>query len=274
LPRLSEVMSGRLCSSLANCSLPLRLLISTGTISASNLPSACALPKRCCERSAQASWSSRLIWYSVARSSVCQPACSPEKGVVQPVVEHGVKDLLMAHAVAPAAAGHEIRGLVHVLHAAGEAHPGETELDLLGRRDDGLGTRAANAVDRHRWHLDGDPAADCRLTGRVHLVAGLDDVAHDDRPEFGRVELRAFQDCPDRGGPELGRGRALQAAAIGADGGADGMAEDDFGAGHGRIFPSGLRFHLADQDERTFALNQGRRWNRQTAASPSRPPLR
>jgi hypothetical protein len=75
LPRLSSVVSGRLCSSLAKLSGPLRPLISTATISASNLPAACAAEKRFWERSAHRSCWSRLIWYFVAKSSVCQPEC-------------------------------------------------------------------------------------------------------------------------------------------------------------------------------------------------------
>jgi len=84
LARLSAVVSGRLCSSLANSSSPLRVLIRTGTISASNLPAAWAAAKRCCERRAQRSCSARAIWYFWARSSVCQPECWPDKASLRP----------------------------------------------------------------------------------------------------------------------------------------------------------------------------------------------
>ena len=42
--------------------VPLRLAISTAAISSLNLPAACAALKRCCERAAQRSWSSRVTW--------------------------------------------------------------------------------------------------------------------------------------------------------------------------------------------------------------------
>ena len=48
----SSVVPGRLCSSASNAVGPLRPDSSTGTISALNLPEACAALKRCCERSA------------------------------------------------------------------------------------------------------------------------------------------------------------------------------------------------------------------------------
>ena len=79
-----------------------------------------------------------------------------------------------------------------------------------------------------RGHLDGHAAVDRCLTRRVHPVAGLDDVAHHDRADLGRVEARALEHRLDRGGAKRGSGRCLQAAAIGADGGSDRGADDDF----------------------------------------------
>ena len=49
---------------------------------------------------------------------------------------------------------------------------------LLRSRGDRLRARAADAIDRHRGHGDGNAAVERRLPGRVHAVAGLDDVAH------------------------------------------------------------------------------------------------
>ena len=80
----SAVVSGRLCSSLSNTVGPLRPGTSTAAISASNLPAACAALKRCCERSAQRSWSSRLMPFLSTRSSVCQPECLPLKASFRP----------------------------------------------------------------------------------------------------------------------------------------------------------------------------------------------
>lgn len=71
------VVAGRLCSSLLNTVGALRPGTSTAAISASNLPAAWAAAKRCCERSAQRSWSSRDILFCVTGPSVCQPECVP-----------------------------------------------------------------------------------------------------------------------------------------------------------------------------------------------------
>src|SRR5450759_5524667 len=42
--------------------------------------------KRFCERSAQRSCSSRVIWCEAARSSVCHPECLPEKASLRPSI--------------------------------------------------------------------------------------------------------------------------------------------------------------------------------------------
>ena len=84
LARLSIVVSGRLCSSFSKSPGLFRSQSSTGTISSANLPAACAAAKRFCERSAQRSWSSRVIWRDLTRSSVCQPECWSEKASFSP----------------------------------------------------------------------------------------------------------------------------------------------------------------------------------------------
>ena len=57
----SRVLSGRGVSSASTTVEPVREVTVTGTISSKNQPSATATPARCCDRSARASWSSRLI---------------------------------------------------------------------------------------------------------------------------------------------------------------------------------------------------------------------
>ena len=52
---------------------PLRCAISTGTISPSNLPSACARNARLYDSAANASWSARVIPFSLAHSSAQSP---------------------------------------------------------------------------------------------------------------------------------------------------------------------------------------------------------
>src|SRR5262249_34086262 len=60
------------------------------------------------------------------------------ESVVQSVAQHAVIERAIAHAVAPATAGDEIRRLVHVLHAARDRDVDVVEGDLLRRRDNGL----------------------------------------------------------------------------------------------------------------------------------------
>ena len=84
LASTSKVVSGRLASSVSNISGPFRPLTSTPTISAAKRPLFCAATKRCCERCAHRSWSSRVMLKRVTRSSVCQPECSPENASLSP----------------------------------------------------------------------------------------------------------------------------------------------------------------------------------------------
>ena len=102
----------------------------TGAISASNLPAAWAAENRCCERSAQASWSCTRDL--VLRDEILGVPAGmlAGEGVVEPVVQHRVVDLGIAHAVAPAAAVHQVRRGIHVLHAAGDRGVDEAEHDL------------------------------------------------------------------------------------------------------------------------------------------------
>src|SRR5919109_3348838 len=84
LASVSIVVSGRLASSLSKLTSPLRLANSIATISSLNFPASCAALKRCCERAAQRSWSSRVTRYVVTRSSVCQPECCPLNASFKP----------------------------------------------------------------------------------------------------------------------------------------------------------------------------------------------
>ena len=68
---------------------------------------------------------------------------------------------------------------------------------------------------------------DGRLPGRIHLVAGLDHVAHHDRLDLGMVELGPREYGADRRRAKLRGRRLFQSAAECADGGADRSGEDD-----------------------------------------------
>ena len=62
-----------------------------------------------------------------------------------------------------------------------------------------------------------------RLTRRIHLGAGLDDVAHRHGLDLLGLEPRAFDGGADRDGAEIRRRNVLKTAAEGADRGAHGF---------------------------------------------------
>jgi hypothetical protein len=59
--------------------------------------------------------------------------------------------------------------------------------------------------------------ADGGLARRVHLGSGLNDIAHDGRPDLAGMKPGACDGGLDRDGAEFGRWYVLQAAAKGAD---------------------------------------------------------
>ena len=75
--------------------------------------------------------------------------------------------------------------------------------------------------NRHR-----QPGMNRGLTGRIHLGAGLNDVAHRRRfPTSSGLKPGALDGGADRDGAEIGRRHVLEAAAKGADRGAHGFGK-------------------------------------------------
>jgi hypothetical protein len=101
------------------------------------------------------------------------------------------------------------------------------ERDLLRRRDDGLRARAADPVDGQRRRRHRQPRMDRGLTGRIHLGAGLHDIAHDDCFHLVEAKLCTRDGGVDRHRAEIGSRYVLQAAAKGANRGADRLCEND-----------------------------------------------
>ena len=144
------------------------------------------------------------------------------EGIVEPVHQHRIEDLRITHAVTPAPGVHEIGRSIHVLHTAGNCAVDESEHDFLRSASDGLRTRAANPVDRHRGDLDGDATIYCRLSGWIHLVAGLDHVAHDDGTGLTGLKFCTIQCRSNDRSAKVGRRHLLVGAAVGTDRGAHG----------------------------------------------------
>jgi hypothetical protein len=152
---------------------------------------------------------------------------SIRESVVQPVAQHAVIERAIAHAVAPATSGDEIRRLVHILHAARDRDIDVAEENLLRCRDDGLRPRAADAVDRERRDRDWQPGMDGSLPGGIHLGAGLHDIAHDDGFHFIGAKFRARDRGADRDSTESRSRHVLEAAAEGADSGTNRLCENN-----------------------------------------------
>ena len=106
--------------------------------------------------------------------------------IIKAVHQHRIEELPVAHTVAPTPGTHEIRRKVHIFHAAGNRAINEPEHHFLRRAGDRLRTRATDAIDCHRRNIDRHSAMDGRLPGRVHLVASLNHIAHDDCVDLTR----------------------------------------------------------------------------------------
>src|ERR1700683_3504285 len=155
------------------------------------------------------------------------------EGIVEAVAKHAVVDLCGAHAVAPTAAVHQIRCAIHVLHASGDGDLHLAGCDLLRSGDDRLGPRTADTVHRHGRNRHRQAATDRSLARRIHLVAGLEGVAHEE-PAAGRgVEPRTPQCLAHDGRTEIGRRDRLERTVVGTDRRTDGIAEDNLRCAHG-----------------------------------------
>ena len=152
------------------------------------------------------------------------------EGVGEPVVDHRVERLDVAHAKAEARAREQVGGLGHRLHAAADADLHVAGADRLV--DDRRRAQAGGAdlVDRLGGDLLGDAGLDLGLARGDLPLAGLQDLTHDDVLDLLGLDPGALQRGLDRDGAELGGVERGEAAAHLADGGAGGA--EDHGLGH------------------------------------------
>ena len=203
---VSSVVSRRGASSTSTTVSPLRPLIVTGTISSARRPSSVASIASWCERSAQRSMSARVsseLGGDLAR--LARPCGLPANGFVQPVVDHRVDRLAVAHPVAEAGLLEQVGRVRHRLHAAADADLDVAGADRRVEQPDGAHPRGAHLVDRLRGDLLRDPGLDLRLAGRDLALAGLEHLAHDDVLDLLGRDLGALERGLDRGAAELGR---------------------------------------------------------------------
>ena len=149
----------------------------------------------------------------------------PGEGVVEPVAKHAVVKLAVAQPITPATAAHEVRRLIHALHAAGDRGVRIAEQDLLRSGDNRLRPRAADAVHGHGRDRHWQAGLDRRLAGGIHLGPGLNDIAHRDGLDLVGPEPGPFDRGADGDGAKVRRRHVLQGSAKGADRRADGFRD-------------------------------------------------
>ncbi len=148
--------------------------------------------------------------------------------IPQAIADHGVDDLRVTHAQAGAGAGHDVVGQAHVLLAAGDDHLGVAATDRLGTQVQGLEARAADLVQGHGRHGEGQAGLDRGLARRVLPGACGQHLAHDHFVDFSRVQAGLRQQLADHRSAQLDGGHIGERALEAADRGARGGNNDDF----------------------------------------------
>ena len=145
---------------------PLRPLMVTGTISSLNRPAFCAASALFCE--AAANWSCSLAGDLPFLGDVLGGGAHvvAVEGVPQPVVDHGVDQLGVAH-LGAVAQMHAVRRLAHALLAAGDDDVGVASPDRLKAERHRAQAGAAELVDADRRSFHGNAGVDRGLAGRV-----------------------------------------------------------------------------------------------------------
>ena len=110
------------------------------------------------------------------------------EGAGEAIVDHGIEELAVAHALAPTGLGQHKGRLAHGLHAPGHDDLRIPGPDGLSGHDDRLQPGAADHVHRHRRGVLGDAGIGGRLAGRVLTLAGLQHIAHKHLVHFFRAE--------------------------------------------------------------------------------------
>lgn len=149
------------------------------------------------------------------------------KRVVQSVEQQRIHGLGISHARAEAHAGQQVGRAVHVLDTAGDHDARNAGEHFRIRGRDTLGTGAADAVHGHGWHAHRQAPVDRRLSGHIHAIAGLHDVAHHDGIHPGRVEAGAAQYGGDGMCAQCGCRCCLERSTETGDGAAHGGTDDD-----------------------------------------------
>ena len=139
--------------------------------------------------------------------------------IPQAVLDHGVDQLLVAHASAPAGIGSGEGSGAHVLGAAADNDVGVAGEDGAAGLDDGLHARAADHADGVGGNGVGKTGAHADLTGDVLAEAGGQDAAEHQLIDVLGSDIRALEGFLHDNGAELSGGGVLQGTAEGTNSG-------------------------------------------------------
>ena len=148
--------------------------------------------------------------------------------VPQAVLDHGVHDLLVAHAGAPALVRQSKGSSGHVLGAAGQDHISVAGQDAAGALDDALHTGAAHHTHGVSGNLEGDAGLHSGLAGRVLAQTSGEDAAEHNLVYLLGLHAGAVEGFLHDHSAHLSGGHILQASAKGTDGGAAAVDNIDF----------------------------------------------
>ena len=139
------------------------------------------------------------------------------EGIPQAVLDHGVDELLVAHASAPALIeGSEGSG-AHVLGAAADDDVSVAGEDGTAGLDDGLHAGTADHADGVGGNGVGKTCAHADLAGDILAETGGQDAAEHHFINVLGSDVRALEGFLDNDGAQLGGGGILQGTAKGAD---------------------------------------------------------
>src|SRR5262249_5201464 len=133
-------------------------------------------------------------------------------GTAEPVEEHMIENLPVAHPVTTARLRARVRRVGHQLETAGNGDLDVAGTDLICGHHDGLQGGAAHLVDRYRRSANGYAGAErCLPCGSLPQPGGQH-VAHDHFLNVGTVHSRRLEGSFDGSAAQLGSSRRRKGA--------------------------------------------------------------
>ena len=144
----------------------------------------------------------------------------------EPLVEHRIDHVGVAHPVAPPRAHQQVRRVGHRLGTASDDGVDIADTNRLDGVHHRLQSGSADAVHCFARNVDGQPGLERRLSSHVHPSSCLKDTSHDYVADIRRLHSGTHDRFANDHGREIGSGNARQRAAEGSNRRAA-RAEDD-----------------------------------------------